>query len=81
MKLSCKLSLCIFVLLITVASWAQADTYPAEDGWPTYGGDAGGQRYSNAGQITRENVSGLHPVLTYHTHALESSNRSVSKRL
>ncbi len=41
-------------------------------GWPAYGGDAGGQRYSAAGQITRVNVSGLHAVWTYHTHALDS---------
>ena len=52
---------------------------PTGDGWPTYGGDAGGQRYSTAAQITRENVSGLHPVWTYHTHALESGNLSVSR--
>jgi quinoprotein glucose dehydrogenase len=43
-----------------------------EAGWPAYGGDAGGQRYSPAKQIDRGNVAGLHPVWTYHTHALES---------
>jgi len=79
MKRSCKPYLYIILLLVTGAARAQANTYPTGDGWPTYGGDAGGQRYSNAAQITRENVSELHPVWTYHTHALESSNRSVSK--
>jgi len=48
-------------------------------GWPTYGGNAGGQRYSTAAQITRANVAGLHPVWTYHTHALDSGNLSVTK--
>jgi len=79
MKLRWKLCLCAFALLLTGAARAQTNSPPSGNGWPTYGGDAGGQRYSNAAQITRENVSGLHPVWTYHTHALESSNRSVSK--
>ncbi len=34
--------------------------------WPHYGGDAGGQRYSDVGQITRENVSQLEIVWTHH---------------
>jgi quinoprotein glucose dehydrogenase len=41
-------------------------------GWPTYGGDAGGQRYSTAKQINRGNVETLHQVWIYHTHALDS---------
>ena len=41
-------------------------------GWPTYGGDAGGQRYSTAKQIDRNNVDTLRPAWTYHTHALDS---------
>jgi quinoprotein glucose dehydrogenase len=40
--------------------------------WAAYGGDAGGQRYSTAKQIDRSNVAGLHPIWTYHTHALDS---------
>lgn len=40
--------------------------------WPTYGGDSGGQRYSPAKQINRRNVVQLHPVWTFHTHALDS---------
>lgn len=53
--------------VVTVIS-AQSET----NGWPTYGGDAGGQRYSTAKQIDRSNVGRLHPVWTYHTHALDS---------
>lgn len=41
-------------------------------GWPEYGGDAGGQRYSIAREITRENVAGLEVAWTFHTHALDS---------
>jgi len=59
--------------VLAVASSAQ------ESGWPTYGGDPGGQRYSASAQITRANVAGLRPVWTYHTHALEADSRSVSK--
>ena len=33
----------------------------AAQGWPTYGGEAGGQRYSAAGLITRANVATAHP--------------------
>jgi quinoprotein glucose dehydrogenase len=36
-------------------------------GWPVYGGDAGGTRYSAADQITRANVQALAPAWTYHT--------------
>ena len=36
-------------------------------GWPAYGGDAGGSRYSHASQIDRSNVSRLEPAWTYRT--------------
>ncbi|GAC1355407.1 MAG: hypothetical protein NVSMB3_00540 [Acidobacteriaceae bacterium] len=51
----------------------------AGSGWPTYGGDAGGQRYSNASQINRQNISKLRPVWTYHTHVLASRNANVTR--
>lgn len=57
-------------LFAVAAAGALAQTGDA--GWPTYGGDAGGQRYSAAKQIDRTNVGRLHPVWTYHTHALDS---------
>src|ERR1700737_3744186 len=40
-------------------------------GWPYYGGDAGGSRYSRATQITPANVSRLQVAWTYHTGALQ----------
>jgi quinoprotein glucose dehydrogenase len=36
-------------------------------GWPAYGGDAGGSRYSHASQIDRSNVSRLEQAWTYRT--------------
>src|SRR3978361_423019 len=65
----------LFALALTSFAAAQQ---PTGAGWPTYGGDAGGQRYSSAAQITRANVAGLHPVWTYHTGALGSGNLSVA---
>jgi len=41
-------------------------------GWPVYGGDAGGTRFSPAGQITRANLDRLHAVWTFHTHDLDA---------
>ncbi len=40
-------------------------------GWQTFGGDAGGARFSAATQITRENVSQLKAAWTYQTRAFE----------
>ena len=44
---------------------------PVGEGWPTYGGDPGGTRFSQSSQITRDNLDKLHPVWTFHTRALE----------
>jgi quinoprotein glucose dehydrogenase len=72
-----------FILLAASALFAgmlSAQTaHPTGDGWPTYGGDPGGQRYSSSNQITRANVSGLRQVWEYHTHALESGSLAVSR--
>ena len=47
-------------------STAQADT-GAEAGWPVFGGDAGGQRFSPLRQITLDNVDQLQVAWEYHT--------------
>lgn len=39
----------------------------ADSGWPQYGGDQGGQRHSDARQITPANVSGLAQAWSYST--------------
>src|SRR5438105_3782347 len=43
----------------------------ADDGWTSYGRDAGGTRYSPLRQIARENVARLKPTWTYHTGGLQ----------
>ena len=40
---------------------------PAADGWPVYGHDPGGMRFSPVNQITRENVSQLKVAWIAHT--------------
>jgi quinoprotein glucose dehydrogenase len=45
----------------------QAPSPAADVGWAHYGGDAGGQRYSEAGQITPANVRGLKVAWTWST--------------
>jgi len=42
----------------------------ADAGWPNYGNDPGGTRYSPAKQIDRGNVAQLHVAWTYRTGAL-----------
>ena len=51
------------VAALLVAPCAHA----AETSWGAYGGDAGGQRYSAAAQITPQNVRGLKVAWTYST--------------
>jgi len=50
-------------------------TTAAAQDWPTYGGDAGGTRYSSLKQITRENISNLKIAWTYHTGALQPETK------
>src|SRR5436190_16278146 len=45
------------------------------DGWPTYGRDAGGARYSPLNEINKSNVSGLHVVWTYRTGDISNGSQ------
>ncbi len=49
------------------------------DEWPTYGGDAGGMRYSPLTQINRDNVSRLEVAWVFHTGDI-SDGRGATKR-
>jgi quinoprotein glucose dehydrogenase len=60
----------ILALAFVVLVSATASTQTAETGWPTYGNDPGGTRYSPAKQIDRSNVSKLQLAWTYRTGAL-----------
>jgi quinoprotein glucose dehydrogenase len=59
----------LFALLLTVPWLANAQTAP-DTGWPTYGNDPGGTRYSPAKQIDLSNVAQLKVAWTYRTGAL-----------
>ena len=48
---------------------ALAHSQADKDQWPTYGGDAGGQRYSSSAQINRNNVNQLTTAWVFHTAA------------
>jgi quinoprotein glucose dehydrogenase len=59
----------IAALGIILSATAQSPTKPQAT-WPTYGGDAGGQRFSSATQINKSNVNQLKVAWTFHTGAI-----------
>ena len=54
-------------------------TASAQIGWPNYGNDAGGTRYSTAGQVDRTNVARLQLAWTYRTGALQQQTDLIRK--
>jgi quinoprotein glucose dehydrogenase len=73
----CKMAAAGIVCIVSAGSdFAQSK---GEAGWPTYGNDPGGTRYSAATQIDRGNVDKLKVAWTYRTGALEQSKRLISK--
>jgi quinoprotein glucose dehydrogenase len=50
----------------------------ADSGWPQYGGDQGGQRYSAATQITPANVGSLKPAWSFSTGAMTAHARAMN---
>ncbi len=56
-------------LLLSLPALVRAQT-ASHAGWPTYGNDSGGTRYSPAKQIDRGNVAQLQVAWTYRTGAL-----------
>jgi len=67
----------ILIALISIVWSASAF---ADAGWSHYGGDEGGQRYSEAAQITPENVNELIPVWTYSTGDLAKRDAKTMRR-
>ncbi|MEO0368294.1 MAG: PQQ-binding-like beta-propeller repeat protein, partial [Pseudomonadota bacterium] len=49
------------------------------EGWEYYGGDAGGNRYSNANQITRENVTNLTKAWEFDTQAFNGREHAKNR--
>src|ERR1700733_9340170 len=65
----------LFLSLLLTASFAagQSENPGRADQWPTYGGDAGGSRYSTSAQINKSNVSRLKVAWTFHVGFPEGS--------
>ena len=64
---------CVLVLIIFCvvrAGFAGQDRVDNDAGWPNYGNDPGGTRYSPAKQINRSNVPQLKVAWTFRTGAL-----------
>jgi quinoprotein glucose dehydrogenase len=57
------------IVLLGLHCVAHAQSAP-DAGWPNYGNDAGGARYSSAAQMNRENVAQLKLAWTYQTGAM-----------
>lgn len=60
----------LLVLVVAFAGCSDDDTLGVDReaaGWPVYGGDPGGQRFSPLGELTPENVDQLEVAWTYHT--------------
>jgi quinoprotein glucose dehydrogenase len=60
---------CLLFLLVLLSAVTKAQSAP-DAGWPNYGNDPGGTRYSPAKQIDRGNVAQLRVAWTYRTRAL-----------
>ncbi len=71
-------ALCALAGFAVVASWGRAQSLQ-EAGWPNYGNDAGGMRYSPAAQINRANVGQLKLAWSYRTGALDIKTKLIEK--
>lgn len=62
----------LFALLVLLPGHAAAG-----DGWPAYGGDQGGMRFSTARQITPANVGRLTPAWTFSTGDMKTRGHAM----
>ncbi len=72
----------VFFILVSasVVARAQSDVpNGAETGWPTYGNDPGGTRYSAESEINRSNVDRLRVAWTYRTGANDKPTKLLRK--
>jgi quinoprotein glucose dehydrogenase len=67
-----RLTLLLFAASCRIQPLTAQTTASAGEGWPTYGGDPGGLRFSKSSQITRKNLGQLHSVWMFHTHAVDN---------
>jgi len=73
--------LCVRAAPVVGAALAVALAHGADPGWPHYGGDAGGTRYSAAAQITPANVDGLRRQWLYRTGDAQTRDPALMKRI
>ena len=59
---------------------AQPRSRAQSAGWPAYGGDPGGSRFSSATQINKSNVTQLKVAWTFHTGALPHDPNDLDKK-
>ena len=70
----------LFAVICATTSPPHCYAQAAKDaGWPTYGSDPGGSRYSTAAQINRGNVNSLKVAWTYRTGANDISTKLMRK--
>jgi len=65
--------ICLTVVSVLLFLWLASDSFAQakpDAGWPNYGNDGGGTRYSAALQIDRTNVTQFKAAWTYRTGAL-----------
>jgi quinoprotein glucose dehydrogenase len=75
-----RIVLAISLVTLSRALWAGSPAQTAEEaGWPAYGNDPGGSRYSAAAQINRNNVNSLKVAWTYRTGANDTPTRLMRK--
>mgnify|MGYP003571135931 CR=1 FL=1 len=70
--------LAVFAALVAVMLVGGAPA-GAESGWGHYGGDAGGQRYVSAGQITPDNVGELEIAWRYSTGDMKARPEAIKQ--
>jgi quinoprotein glucose dehydrogenase len=69
---------CCIVLWLMVCMETSANGDELGVGWPTYGGDAGGTRFSRLSQITPQNVARLTRAWEYRTGDVSDGTGSIS---
>ncbi len=79
MKIKYWLPAVLTILALSVASFAQTAKSP-DAGWPAYGGDPGGSRFSSATQINKSNVTQLKVAWTFHTGALPHDPNDLDRK-
>ncbi|MGH6911192.1 MAG: membrane-bound PQQ-dependent dehydrogenase, glucose/quinate/shikimate family, partial [Phenylobacterium sp.] len=67
----------VSLLALAACSPPHPPAASADVDWPFYGGDAGGQRFSAASQITPRNVRGLKVAWTYSTGELATKGKAM----